>query len=536
MGDTTTALEELIEQVRGLELRIHALEAQLPGAPAPQPAIRATVPASSSGISAGLIPVLGQAVLGIAGAFLLRAAAESGKFPWTMAVTAGLAWAAFWLVHSVTKALDKPVVRGIYSATAALIFFPMLWETTVEFKVLPPVGSAGLLVAFVLLGSSLAWFRGMAPSFWVASAAAAIAICLTVATGEVTPFCLAILAIASMVEILRVQGQGAGMRAWVALIADASVGFAIYIAGASQALGDYKPAGHAAAAGMCVVLLGVYGCSTGFRAGWLKRRITYVGAAQLAVAFSLAYWGWLTLNYSAVGLGAFSLALSGLLYWSANVSMGRNRYVFSSLGLALLLVGTVLMLPEPVAAMLWALVAVAAMFNSALALHGALLLAAGAALSGLLEYTRAAMLSPAPPGAPSIALCVVAVAAAVCWVVCSSGPAAKWLRLVAGSLAVSAAAASLVVTIGVSSSAWLPTVRTVIVCSGALLLAVCGSRFGRIELVWIAYGAVAMVTFKLFLEDFRQCPPEALAVSLVCYGAVLIFGTRLISAASVRSE
>ena len=54
-----------------------------------------------------------------------------------------------------------------------------------------------------------------------------------------------------------------------------------------------------------------------------------------------------------------------------------------------------------------------------------------------------------------------------------------------------------------------------------------GSRTGHRELVWISYAAIALGTVKLLLEDFRQSHPAALALSLLCYGALLILVPKL---------
>jgi uncharacterized membrane protein len=66
-----------------------------------------------------------------------------------------------------------------------------------------------------------------------------------------------------------------------------------------------------------------------------------------------------------------------------------------------------------------------------------------------------------------------------------------------------------------------------VTCALALAFSFAGSRTGRRELVWIGYTAIALGAVKLLLEDFRQSHPAALAISLVCYGAMLIVVPRL---------
>ena len=55
-----------------------------------------------------------------------------------------------------------------------------------------------------------------------------------------------------------------------------------------------------------------------------------------------------------------------------------------------------------------------------------------------------------------------------------------------------------------------------------------------IEMVWIAYLAIALATVKLFAQDFRGGSPAALAVSLLGYGATLLVGPRLTRSGTLR--
>src|ERR1700758_726461 len=85
-------VEQLSERLRDLERRIATLEGHAPSPTptAPEPSgtalQRPLPPATWRGfppaeMPAGVVPVLGKAVLGVAGAYLLRAIAESGFIP-----------------------------------------------------------------------------------------------------------------------------------------------------------------------------------------------------------------------------------------------------------------------------------------------------------------------------------------------------------------------------------------------------------------------------------------------------------------------
>ena len=108
----TSTVEQLSERLRDLERRVAALEGQPEKPPAPErnwPTFhiqRPRPPATWRGfppadVPAGTVPVLGKAVLGIAGAYLLRAIAESGTIPKVPVLMVAIVYAGMWLVWAV---------------------------------------------------------------------------------------------------------------------------------------------------------------------------------------------------------------------------------------------------------------------------------------------------------------------------------------------------------------------------------------------------------------------------------------------------
>ena len=75
-------------------------------------------------------------MLGIAGAYVLRAVAESGSFPKLVVVALALAYAATWMVWASRVPVGAPFASTAYAATSALILVPMLAELTLRFQVL----------------------------------------------------------------------------------------------------------------------------------------------------------------------------------------------------------------------------------------------------------------------------------------------------------------------------------------------------------------------------------------------------------------
>jgi hypothetical protein len=76
-----------------------------------------------------------------------------------------LAWA--WLFLSVRAAKRSEVAGAVYGITSALIIFPMLWETTVSFKLLPAMVTAVVLVAWLFSALLLVRRQSLAITLWV---------------------------------------------------------------------------------------------------------------------------------------------------------------------------------------------------------------------------------------------------------------------------------------------------------------------------------------------------------------------------------
>ena len=174
--------------------------------------------------------------------------------------------------------------------------------------------------------------------------------------------------------------------------------------------------------------------------------------------------------------------------------------------------------------LIWSIAAIlATLAGPRLRIHGALYLLAAALISGLpailVNAFTGNVLEPAP-----LALWIMAVSSLCCYAAFGRTPE-KVSTLSALLAALSLAA--LLILIGKPSLALLATVRTLITCALALAFCFLGARTGRRELVWISYVAIALGTIKLVMEDFRQSSPAALALSLLCYGALLILIPKL---------
>jgi hypothetical protein len=555
-----TTIEQLTEQLRALERRVAALESHdektrelpLPATPIERP----RPPATWRGFPpvetpAGAITIIGKAVLGIAGAYLLRALAESSAIPKLPVLVVAILYACFWIIWAIRSQPASRFASVTYAITSALILSPMLWETTVSFHVLPPALASVILVAFVLLTISLAWKRDLQLIPWVATlASVATAIALIIATQELVPLTTALLAIALTIEIAACLGHRLTLRAIPAVAADFAVWLLVYILTAETLPEGYHPASTPTITLLCLGLLAIYGASIAFRTFLKQERITILEIAQGILAFAISSFGTLRAahNYAAPALGVLFLILCAVCYWGAlarfsNEAQTRNRRVFATWAAALLLAGSFLLLPSRLqliflsASSVVATLLYARTSKLSLGLHASFYLAAAAAVSTLPMFVTGA-LAETIPSAPDWRLILVAASALICYALGSRHVEEKIKRRLlwivpAALFAFTAAALAVVAVISLATprlelnASRLSVVRTVINCALALTLAFLGSRLRRIELGWLAYAAVAFGTLKLLFEDLRFGNAASLVVSLLFYGLVLILLPKL---------
>ncbi len=558
LGGIASDRDQLSERVRELERRVSALEGHPEiqvATPVVSPWPRSRAPETWRGFPAPNVPagvaVFGKAVLGIAGAYLLRAIAESGSIPKLPVLMFAIVYAGTWLVWAVKTHAANHFASVTYTITAALILSPLLWESTVRFQVLSPVFTAVVLVAFVVLALALAWRQNLQAIPWVATlAAVATALALIIATHELVPFTAGLLAVALVTEVVVCLGQRLSVRAVPAIAADFAVWLLVFVMTSPEGVpAEYRPIGATTITLLCLALLGIYGGSIGIRSFGLRHRLTIFEIVQGVVAFVLASFGTLRASPgSAPTLGVFFLLVAAVCYWGAlwwftGAEQNRNRRVCAWYAVALLLGGSLLVFPANLQVPFWCLAGVTAALlymrtgKLSLGIHVSLYLAAAAILSGVLSLAGNALAGTVPSSLNADAW-VVAVSAALCYAIGWRASTDQWkprlLWIVPGML-VAGVAATLAVMLsvrlgsasGMLNASRLSVFRTVVTCSLALILSFGGSRLKRAELLWIAYVAIAFGTLKLLFEDLRFGNAASLVASLLFYGLVLILIPRL---------
>ena len=503
--------------------------------------------------------MFGKAVLGIAGAYLLRAVAESGTVAKLPLLIVAIVYAGMWLVWAVRTHATNRFASVTYAITAALILSPLLWESTVRFQVLSPVFTAAVLVAFVVLALALAWRQNLQAIPWVATLAAVVtALALIIATRELVPFTVGLLAVALATEVVICLGQQLSVRVVPAIAADFAVWLLVYVMTSPEGVPpEYRPVecnyDHAALpgaacdlrwkhwpaqlwvappaddlrnrAGSCGVCAGdFWDAARKSRLCCCTRRLFPGGCGGVLLGRAVAiHSGW-TKSKS-----------SGVRDLCGCTSAGGDAAAFSC-GLP----GTVLVLGCGDRGFL------VHAYRQAKPRHARLLLSGG---GGDLLWPSESCGERSGGNRTVLSGCRCMRGRSLRRSVLRNRMAGfdrsmetaaaldRPLRAVAGTAA--ALAVMVIVRLGSASgmlnASRLSVVRTVVTCSLALILGFSGSRLKRAELLWVAYVAIAFGTLKLLFEDLRFGNAASLVASLLFYGLILILIPRLTRFSGDRS-
>lgn len=559
MDGLLEALARIEARLENLERRVSALDHLAPSsspvpAPIPSPPAAATEQLALP-TAGGVFPVVGKAMLGIAGAYVLRAVAESGSFPKLAVVVLALAYAGAWLVWAARA--TWLFASAAYAITAALILVPMVAELTLRFHFLPASVTAGLLCVFVVWACALAWERNLVPVVWAAEVAAAFtALALLIVSHDLVPYIAALLVIAAAGEAAAIGNRWLALRCLIAPAVDFAVLTLVYV----YSLPENSRSGYVAVPTptlltLPALLFVIYGAGIALRTIVRRRRITVFEIIQAAAAFLLAAlsWLWFTPGAGHTGLGIVCWLLAAVCYtaafvWFDRLEEQRNYHVYATWSVALALAGTFLILPPLFVAFFLSVTSVAATLVGVRVarltpeFHGLVYLTAAAFASGLLQYAGRA-LAGTFPASPSGTVWVVAVIALLCYAIVPRIEDGKiegkrWnerlLRLLSAVLAVSAVATFLIsclvwlAHIGMTPSAsHVAVIRTLITCMLALALAFSGARWRRAELVWTAYGILVFVTAKLLFDDLPHGRSGSIAISIFLYAVALIVVPRV---------
>lgn len=565
VDDVDSLVEQLTRRIAELEARVSALEHPSPASPSQLDSANTFQPDQSaphwvradSGTGGNVIAVLGKAVLAIAGAYLLRAIAESSPSAQFPMLIAAILYACGWMAWAVRAHRTNPFASAAYGTTATVILAPLLFESTTKFQLLSIVSTSAVLAAFVVLVLVLAWHSNLQVLPWVGTLASISTLWVLIfSTHALVPLSCALLAIAFATEIAACLGHRFSLWAMVAIAADAAVALFIYVMTSPDGVPtSYTPAASTTTALLSLSLLGIYGGGIAIRSFGERKRISNFEVLQGALVFALACLGATRASNSAAPiLGGVFLVLSLICYWGAlsrfsDLQQTRNRVIAASWAVVVMLIGIALLFPSGAGAVVFCLLGAGAVLlyrhntGFGLALHASLYLAAAAVWSPSFSYAREA-LAGAVPGQPHWTVWIVLASALFCYSLAphSAGEfrSRRMLWIIpAGLASVGVAALGVAMIHALVSARFALTasstagIRTVVTCLIALGLGFLANRFKRPELGWLAYVAVGLGALKLFIEDLPLGNAASLMVSLLFYGLILIVLPRLLNPSRV---
>jgi hypothetical protein len=495
-------------------------------------------------------------LLGLAGAYLLRAFTESATVAPQLGVAIGLLYAILWLVWAARTPAAQQLEAALHSLTAVLVLSPLLWEGTLRFHAVSSWAAGGILVFFTAFGLVVSWHKDLLIVATIATLAGlGTAAALLMATHDVLPFTLVFLAIAAAVEASACLNHWLSERWLAATAADLAILLATWLVTNEHGLPPaYAPIPHSWLLIAQMALLAIYLSSTIVRT--LFRGFTFTGfeTAQCGLAFLISVGGGLRLAGEdprlEPAMAVLTLACALACYvvsftlLDRLVARSRNFYTYSTFGFLLTVVGSRILLVGVTADAVWSVAAIACLWAGGfwgrltLQVHGGLYLMLALVTSGALVQAAAFLLGEGTwPGERDVAIGAGALAAGLCYAlavyygrVCGDwgsqvfrlAAAATFAWLLAGISAGMLTAGCHAIFGEAASHAYCATLRTGIVVGSALLLAWVGSRRHYLELARLIYPAMVVGAWRLVIDDLHQERKAALFLSLLIYGVALM--------------
>jgi hypothetical protein len=566
MEDLPDGISAIVTRLEELEKRVYALEHH----EAAEAVVEKRVlrdewspggrTAKTTATTAGTFSLLGRALLGIAGAYLLRALAEAQILPNAALACVAIAYAFAWLAWSVRAKRGELLAATVYSCTSALILAPMVWELMLRFHVMPAWVAAGVVAGFAAAGSMVGVRRELASVVWVSSlTGAGLALALSIASRDMIPLTGALLLMVLVQEYEAVRGRAGGVRVVVSIAADVAIWALIYIYGGPEnARASYASVGRIGLITPGAVLFLIVATGVIYATVFAHRRISVFEIVQMMAAFLLGACGLIYFGPPASGivLGVCCMVMAAAGYLLAlkrfGEEGGRNLAVFATWSGALMVAGSLMAFPSRVMPLWMGSWSVAAGFIGArvlrmnLQVHSLVFLVVAAAGSGLLKWMAGelagAELLNAGAAAYFVMLCAI-----VCYAFVARSREIDWkceaIRL-AFAVLVSGGVVALTVQelTGLVAIRLIPEahhlafIRTLSVCVVAVLLGFSGARWVRSELTKISYSALALLVLKLALEDLRHGRMAFIAASIFLFAITLIAVPRVAKARAGKEQ
>jgi hypothetical protein len=547
-------VHELAQRVAFLEQHVGLIPSAPPKASVPQHPLNhalAEVP--------GVVPILGRTLLGLAGAYLLRALTESGSLPPKTGTAAGIAYAFLWLGWAARNPATERLKTAFGSLTAVLVLSPLVWEATARLHTIGLWMAAAILLVFAIFGMAISWRKSQSiVSTFATLAALGTAAVLLLAMHDVLPFTFLSLAVAAAIEASACLEHGLSERWLGATAADLSVLLATWLVTNDRGLPPtYAPIPHAWLFTAQVALLTIYLSSTIVRTLFRGLSFTSFESAQCAVAFGVGLSGGLQTAPVMAGVMLVCAAACYLVSFMMLEQQGassRNFYTYTTFGILLALGGSRILLAGPAAGWVWSVLAIACLWvggsfgQLTLEAHGAIYLLLALTGSGALREAGSLLLGAGLwPGQRQAALWSGLAATAAAYALATHYGSdvrrkghSSWsmgvfrmaiaasLVWLAGGIAAGALTGTYHLLLGPDATdAYCATLRTGVLAGLSLLLAWAAPRCNRAELSRLIYPTMLLGGYRLLMVDLHEGNKGALFCSLLMCGAVLTALPRL---------
>ncbi|MFH1277775.1 MAG: hypothetical protein ABIK65_05300 [Candidatus Eisenbacteria bacterium] len=562
--DLAGSLDRVERRLADLERRI-AGGGTAAGIDGPHPEGGPPAPRAGMGRVSGLalLSLLGRLFLVLGGAYFLRAVTDGGLVPRAAGTALGLAYAGFWVFLADREAgRDRRLAATFSGVSAVLIAYPILWEMTSRHEHLGAPSAAALLALFTTAVLAASWRRRLRAVAWFAVlAAGAAAIALLLSTWAFGLFSGLILLLGGATIWLAYLRGCRGLEWLFAGVTNLFVLALVLVVTTprgAQPPFDALTAGTAQAisAGLLLVYLGSFAVHALIQREEVGMFETLQSLGALVIGFggavriaSTAGGRPALLGAAALLAGAASYAV-GFAFVRRRIGRGRNFLLYTSLAIALVLAGSVLVVGVRAAAVGWGALALGAAglggrFNRVtLRAHSAIYGGAAAVSAGLVRgafraFTAPPARWPAPP--TGTALVVIFLVAASYGVLVATRKyrncpqLARIPRLVLLLVLVSGLAGVLVNGAGLwlgaggaAAAAPIAALRTAVIAGAAVLLAGARRWWSLEETTPLVYPLLAVGGVKLFVEDLQRGVPSTLFIAFVAYGAALILAPRLL--------
>lgn len=550
-SEVENRLERIESNIRELSARLAAVESVAHVQAVVAPVVAPVENVSDQTTAADLrhpMALMGRSVLILGGAFVLRALTESAVLPPIGGVAAGLIYAVAWILLAHRAAGRGKRGEALFDcASAAVIAYPLVWETTVRFRLMSATAAVTLLLTVSLILLWIASRDRMEHVAWIATSGAAVSfIAIALGTGSSLPAMLAatIFAVAAVQLSARASWE---FTAWPAILASDLL--ALHLIGMAL----LKRSEHSAATVVTGLILfaAIWIAAIIARALLTRSEPTFADIAQsievavvgLAGATIVAW----TFELSKAPVAWFALAsgimLLAIVPLAANSELVQLRVLGSGLGAFAVLFGSGLLFGRVGASIVWGIVAVAAAElarrrGSSLALRQSIVWALAAAIASGIPTAFFTSLASAP--AELRAILFVAIVTLLTSIAYTLARGASSARLPRVALLAITATGAVAVTLALITQSTPPLVPMYLALLRTAVLALFAAGFAIVrrfisapEAAIVARALLAVGAIKLLLVDIRVANAAVLVGAFVIYGSAMLITAR---AGSVDDE